>query len=128
MRVNNLKNSEVNIDKAEALRYMGYKSKEVDVDTFKSLNESIAELQEISELKYVYRVFDINKVDNNISFADKINIKSNDLANLFINCDKAAVLATTIGFEVEKRIRYYSMTNLSKSLVFDACAAAYIEA
>lgn len=128
MRVNNIKNSEINIDVAEALRYLGYKSKEVDEATTRSLNESISELQEISELKYVYRIFDINRLDNNISFQDKINIKSHDLANLFNNCDKAAVLATTIGFEVEKRIRYYSMTNLSKSIVFDACAAAYIEA
>lgn len=128
MRVNNLKNSDISLDKTEALRYMGYKSKDVDEATTKSLNESIAELVEISELKYVYRIFDIKNVDNNISFEDKINIKSHDLANLFMNCDKAAVLATTIGFEVEKRIRYYSMTNLSKSIVFDACAAAYIEA
>lgn len=128
MRVNNLNNNDIGIDKAEALRYIGYKSKVVDKDTNKSLNESITELQEISELKYVYRIFDIKKVDTSISFEDKINIKSHDLANLFKNCDKAAVLATTIGFEVEKRIRYYSMTNLSKSIVFDACAAAYIEA
>jgi len=129
MRVNNLKNNDINIDIAEALRYLGYKSKEIDDETYKSLNESVAELQEISELKYVYRIIDINKkVDNYISFAEEINIKSHDLANLFKNCDKAAVLATTIGFEVEKRIRYYGMTNLSKSIVFDACAAAYIEA
>lgn len=128
MRVINLKNSEINIDAAEALRYLGYKSNDVDEETYKSLKESIGELHEISELKYVYRIFDIINVDNNISFENVINIKSSDLGKLFKNCEKAAVIAATIGFQVEKRIRYYSMTNLSKSIVFDACAAAYIEA
>ncbi len=121
-------NSElIKIDEAEALRYLGYKNKSVDEETCKLLNESIDELKEISELKYVYKILDINVEDGNISFENLINIKSNDLEKLFEGCEKTAVMAATAGFAVEKRIRYYSLTNLSKAVVFDACAAACVE-
>lgn len=127
MSVRHLNKDLIKIDKAEALRYMGYKNSEIDEETDKLLNESIKELQEILDLKYVYRIFNLIKENNNISFENLINIKSNDLEKLFTDCDKSAVMAATLGFEVEKRIKYYSMTNLSKALTFDACAAACIE-
>ena len=127
MSVRHINNDLMKINKSEALRYMGYKKKEIDEETDKLLNESIKELHQIAELKYVYRIFKLIKENNNISFENLINIESNDLENLFKHCDKTAVLAATIGFEAERRIKYYSMTNLTKAVVFDACAAAYIE-
>ncbi len=127
MSVRQINNDSIKIDKSEALRYLGYKNKEVDEETERLLNESIKELRETAELKYVYRVFSLNKENSNISFENLINIKSKDLENLFKHCDKSAVMAATIGFEAEKRIKYYSVTNLSKALVLDACAASCIE-
>lgn len=127
MSVRQINNDLVKIDKSEALRYMGYKNKEIDEETDKLLNESIKELKQIAELKYIYRIFILNKENGNMNFENLIKIESKDLENLFKHCDKSAVMAATIGFEAEKRIKYYSMTNLSKAVVFDACAAACIE-
>lgn len=127
MSVKHISKDLIKINKAEALRFMGYINPEIDTKTNKLLEESIKELKEIAELKYVYRVFKLKKENTNISFENLINIKSNDLEKLFKHCDKSAVMAATLGFEVEKRIKYYSMTNLSKALAFDACAAACIE-
>ncbi len=128
MSVRYLNNNLIKIDKTEVLRYLRYKNKNIDENTNKLLDESIAELMEISELKYVFRIFSLKKENNNISFEAHINIKSNDLEKLFKNCKKSAVMAATIGFEVERKLRYYSMADLSKAVVFDACAAACIEA
>ncbi len=127
MSVRHIDNGLVKIDKTEALRYLGYKNKNVDEETVRLLDESITELQEISELKYVFKIFNIKKENNNIGFENGLNIKSDDLFELFKHCDKAAIMAATIGFEAEKRIRYYSVSNLSKAVVFDACAASCIE-
>lgn len=128
MKVRQLDNNIIIVDKSEALRYLKYKSNIVDDETTKLLEESIAELKEISNLQYVYEVFHIIKENDNIFFKDSmINIKSKDLENLFKHSDKAVVMAATLGFEVEKKIKYYSLTNLSKAVVFDACAASYIE-
>ncbi|WP_313341997.1 hypothetical protein [Sedimentibacter sp.] len=127
MRVNHLNNELIKIDKSEVLRYLSYKNKNIDEETDILLNESIAELKEISELKYVYKIFDITNYDNIISFENRINIKSNDLTELLKNCKRSAVMASTLGFEVERRINYYSLADLSKAVIFDACAASCIE-
>lgn len=127
MSVRYLSNDFIKIDKNEALRYLGYKSKDLDENTKKLLDESAAELKEICELKYVFRIFNLKKENNNINFENHIKIKSDDLKELFKHCHKSAVMAATLGFETEKRIRYYSMTDLSKALVFDSLAAACIE-
>lgn len=126
MNVRYPNNELIKIDKTEALRYMGYTNK-ADENTNILLDESIAELEEIIEPKYVFRIFNLEKDGNNINFENYINIKSNDLKDLFKSCEKSAVMAATIGFETEKKIRYYSMTNLSKAVVFDACATSCIE-
>lgn len=123
-----LKTDKVDIDKSEVLRYLQYKNKDIDEETNKSLNESITEIKEISELKYVYRIFNIQKENTTINFEDEFVITSNDLVKLLKDCDKVAVLAATIGLSVEKQIRYYSLTNLSKGVIFDSSGTAYIEA
>ena len=128
MTVRHIKSDLVKINKDEALRYLGYKDKKVDEETDKLLDEAISELQKICELKYVYRIFNIRKENSSISFEDIINIKSRDLERLFKDCERSAVMAATMGFQVEKRINYYSLTNLSKGVVVDACADACIEA
>ena len=128
MKVGQLDNKFIDIDTKEALRYLSYKNDTVDEETKKLLEESIAELKEISQLKYVYEIFDISKNNDSIYFENSaMHIKSNDLNNLFKYSKKAAVMAATLGFEVEKKIMYYSLSNLSKAVVFDACAASYIE-
>lgn len=128
MNVRYLSNDQINIEKSVALRYLNYKNQYIDENTSKLLDESIKELMEICQFKYVFRIFSLKKDDTCISFENQINIRSNDLKSLFCHCDKSAVMAATIGFETEKRIRYYNITDLSKALVFDALATTFIEA
>lgn len=126
--IRQLDNGVIQVDKSEALRYLNYKNSNIDDETARLLDESIKELKEISELKYVYEIFDILIENNNIIFKNSnIKIKSNDLKELFKTSDKAAVMAATLGFRVEQKIKYYSLTNLTKGVIFDACAASYIE-
>lgn len=116
------------MDKKEVLRYLQYKSDIIDEETDRLINECILELKDLGELKYVYRIFNINNDNTTINFEDEIIIKSKDLSKLLKNSNKAVLLATTLGLAVENRIRYYSLSSLSKAIIFDACATAYIEA
>ena len=43
------------------------------------------------------------------------------------NANKVALLAATLGIEVERQIRKYELTDMSKSLILDACCVEYIE-
>ena len=108
--IRQLDNGIIQVDKSEALRYLNYKNSNIDDETARLLDESIKELKEISELKYVYEVFDILKESNTMIFKNSnIKIKSNDLQELFKTSDKAAVMAVTLGFRVEQKIKYYSL-------------------
>ena len=128
LRTNQIKSNQIDVNIEEVLRYLQYKSNDIDEETLRVLKESILEIKEISELRYVYRIIDIDKNDTSISFNNEFSINSKDLSKLFKASDKVAVLASTLGLAVEKRIRYYSITNLSKAVIFDACATTYIEA
>ncbi len=127
LNANHIESKEINIDKNEVLRYLNYKSKDIDETTNEVIKESISELQDISELKYVYRIFNIEKNKNRIDFENEFSITSKDLYKLLENCEKVAVIAATLGLAVEKKIRYYSLSQLSKGIIFDTCATAYIE-
>lgn len=132
LTANHIESKHINIDKKEVLRYLQYKSNIINEETDKLIDECILELKDISELKYVYRIFNISKENINnkatVNFEDEIIIESQDLAKLFRNCNKAVILAATLGLAVESRIKYYSLSNLSKGIIFDACANTYIEA
>lgn len=70
------------------------------------------------------------KINNSyqIRFKDSdILIKSKDLYKLLNNSSKCIVLATTLGVYIEKQIRMNSYSNLTKSIVMDACATTAIE-
>ena len=102
MKVNYLKSNCIDIKEKEALRYLRYRNNNVDQETHRTLKESISELQDIGEPKYVYITFDIENKNNIISFSNKLNVKSKNLSRLYEFCDKSTVFAATIGFEVEK--------------------------
>lgn len=127
MRVNHLKSNQIDIDEKKALRYLRYKGTHIDKKTSKSIKESITELKEIGQTKYVYSTFNIKTENHTINFDDQLIVDSKNLSKLYRNCVKSTIFAATIGFQVEKRISYYSKTNLSKAVIFDACAGAYIE-
>ena len=129
---NYIESEHISIDKKEVLKYLQYKSDVIDEETDRLVDACILELKDISELKYVYRIFNISKENINnkaaVNFEDEIIIESQDLTKLFRNCNKIALIATTLGLAVERRIKYYSLSNLSKGIIFDACADTYIEA
>ncbi len=127
MKVNHLKSNQIDIDEKKALKYLRYNARYIDGITSKVLKESIAELKDIGQAKYVYSTFDITTGNGTVNFDDQLTVYSNSLTKLYRNSVKATIFAATIGFEVEKRIRYYSKTDLSKAVIFDACAGVYIE-
>lgn len=108
--------------KKQALKYMGYKNSNVDDFTNDLLDTCYSELQEIVNFKVIYKIFDYehNSIDN-------ISLNYNDLNKLLVNCKKIIVIACSLGIEIEKRIKLYSKVDMSKAVVLDALASAYLE-
>lgn len=116
------------IDKKEALRYMGYKGQKMDDKMERLLNDCIGEVKDISKGSFTYAVFDIEKIEEGLSLKDStLVLKGESIAKHLQQSCKCAVMAVTLGLETDRRIAFYSKTDLTRGLMLDACAAAAVE-
>lgn len=79
--------------------------------------QCLDELEKIHQFRYIYKIFNTYP-----DFLQKSPYKE------FLNgCTQVILCATTLGAEVDKRIRYLGRADLEKSLITDACASALLE-
>lgn len=102
--------------KDEILRYLGYKNNDCDNEISKLIDECLEELDQISNFSYTYL-----KTNETFDFLNK-----KDYVDLLNGCSEYILCATTLGYEVDKKIKYYLATNKVKALVMDACASTYL--
>lgn len=118
---------EIEPDKNEALRYMGYKAKEMS-DEFKVLfDECLAEYKKAASYKAVYRFTDIcqgEDDENNLGFC---KICNSSLYKNLSGCKCAAVFVATSGLGVDRLIMRYSKTSPARATVTDCIASSAIE-
>lgn len=99
-----------------AYTYLGYKNiKDCNLD--KEIDECLFEIEKISQFNYIY-----------VELKDRLPFLSNKAyVKLLDNCDRYYLILTTLGKRIDDKIKYYSKFDLKKSLIFDACASAYLE-
>lgn len=122
--------SNILINKSEVLRYLGHNGQIINDDLNLKINQCIKETKKEIDTKYVYEIYDI-KNDLNLNTIEFENtnliLKSKDVSELLIDCDKCVLMCATLGFNIEKNIRRYSYNNLTKGIIIDACATTSIE-
>ncbi|MHB1394400.1 MAG: hypothetical protein ACYCYE_15260 [Clostridia bacterium] len=116
------------IDRKEVLRYMGYSGQKIDDNIQKLLDDCIDEVMDISKKSFTYEIFDIERTGEGLYLGGStLILRGEAIREHLREAERCAVMAVTIGLEVDRRIAFYSRTNLTKGLVFDACAAAAVE-
>ena len=112
------------IDKEEIRRYarMGAMSSESDL----LLDRAIEETVPLLTYKACYAEFPINISDNTVAFPFT-EIKSHDLANRFIGCDKAIIIVTTIGIGADRLVEKYKKVSPAKAFIINAVCTERIE-
>lgn len=117
------------IDKLEILRYLGHTNQDIDANTEQLLNQCLIEIRQLMTTKFVYETFNIDHGEGSIGLRDTILVmESNDIINHLAKSDKCVLMAASLGLEVDMKIAYYSKTDVTKSLILDACASTAIEA
>lgn len=107
------------INKAEVLRFLGYKGADADDNTKRLIDECAEELKSIADPRKIYRVFPAE--------ACRDILQGEDIKKHVEGCSKIILLAATLGAKVDKAISMYEMKSMSKALVMDACASSLIE-
>ena len=111
----------------EAIRYLGYGRRAIDEPTLALIHESFKKLDEIAEVKFVYRIFELSFLDMKTVQVKKLNINSSNLVKNLQSCRECIMFGITLGTEVDRMLQKYERLNIAKAVVFQACAAAYLE-
>lgn len=114
------------VDRKETLRYLGYRGQEIDCQTETLLDEVASELEQDSAPKNVYREYPC-EVSGDTVILGGCTIQSSNLAKNLKGCERAVLLAATIGRAADFMVKKYSVTNMAKAAITQAAGAAYIE-
>ncbi len=91
------------------------------------ISEAFLQLEETADPKSICRIFDIGQNSEEGIEIGNLTIISHSLARNLQGCDKAVLFGATLGAETDHLIRRASLTDMSRAVVLQACAAAYLE-
>lgn len=111
----------------EAIRYLGYGRHAVDDKTLALVEEMFGELDRTVRRRIVYRIFELEAAGDDQVRIGQLDIASRNLAKNMRGCAQAVMLGATLGIETDMLMKRYSITEMSKAVVAQACAAAMLE-
>lgn len=116
------------IVKKEVLRYLGYRGQKIDDSLAGLLDECVSEVRTVSNLGFTYEIYDIEGNEEGLCLkGTTLILRGRDIHSNLAKAEKCAVMAVTLGLEVDRRIDFYTRADLTKGLIFDACATAAVE-
>lgn len=110
----------------EAIRYLGYGQHAVDKTTLAMIDSSFIELESCADKRSVYRIFEYNQEADVLNIGT-MKIKSRNLERNLRGCKYAALFGATLGAQVDLLLRKHSVTDMARTVVLQACAAACLE-
>lgn len=97
--------------------YLGFKGVQPEESVDRLIFQCLEELEKIQQFRYKYKLF-----ENIPEF-----LNSPPYIAFLTGCTAVILCVTTLGAEVDKRIKYLTKADMEKSVVFDACASALLE-
>ena len=119
-------------DMKETARYLGYsRFVSPDQDVSGLMEKAAREMAEVMKAQAVFEMFDLTMTSTDsatveLSFAD-VTLQSRDLGNNLKDCKKVALLAATIGPQVDALIRRHSSLDPVYASILQATGAMFIE-
>ena len=119
----------ISIDREEVLRYLEYKGQDIDNNLIEIIEECRNITKDRINPRYTFRVYSIKQNYKGIIELEGTNLilESNDLYEILKDCNECILMAATLGINIEKDIKKYSCTELTKGIIIDSCATTAIE-
>lgn len=120
----------INIPIQEVQRYLGFPQDAINDSFMDQINEVIYEIKTEAEPKYIYQIYPISidsKENQIIIGGTTLSFTSHDLAIHLKNATEVAIIAVTLGYKIDRLIAFYSKTDMTRALIFDAVGSAYID-
>ena len=116
------------IDRREALRYLGYGRQEADRETGALLEECIGELLREADCRHVVREFLLFEASDGRLDCGCFYTESRGLRTNLSGCERVLIMAATLGSGADRLIFRWEKRSMAKAVVLQAAAAAMIEA
>ena len=111
----------------EAVRYLGYGNNTADERTCAMIQESFTELERAADPKSICRIFDMEQDADGTIKAANMKLVSKSLSRNLKGCVRLVLFGATLGIGVDHLIRRSSVTDMSRAVILQACAAALLE-
>ena len=123
--------NEVKLDRLnqkEALRYLGYGQSEPDEKIQMLLDECEQELIAAARPRFVYKVFDIEQLDEGVAVLNSNFVMPGKSIKEHLNgCDKAVLMGVTVSMEVDRLLRTTQVDDMAKAVIIDSLASVAVE-
>lgn len=114
-------------DFKEVARYLGYRrAAPPEADVAALMEKAAAEMQSVMKPQAVFEIFDLSEDNQELRFAD-VTLHSRDLGRNLEGCSQVALLAATIGPQVDALIRRHSSLDPVYASILQATGAMFIE-
>lgn len=113
------------IDRAEALRYMGWQS-EPDAAFSALVDDCEQQLRKAVHPMMTYRLLPLERKENALS-AGVLPLPGRDIARHLEGCDRILLMAATLSGQADQLIHRAGVSDMTRSLAMDALASAGIE-
>lgn len=119
----------ININKAEVIRFLGYREKRPGKDVMSIIDECENALQEVMMPAFTFRILGLrHKYEGIDVMGTDLTLEGNDIARHLSGCDRCALMAATVSIGADRLIKSYEAQDMTKALVADAVASAAVEA
>lgn len=95
-----------------------------ETDLLLTVHEQYHRIREASAPKSLFSLFRTDVRDTQIIFDGSFSIIGKDLADTCRGCDRAVLMAVTLGSQVDMLIRRSQKEDMSEAVILDACASA----
>ena len=111
----------------EAIRYLGYGRNTADERTRMMIEDAFSEVEKAAGPKSICRIFDVNQATDGRITIENMEIDSRSLSSNLKGCVKIVLFGATLGAGIDHLIRRTSLTDMSRAVIQQACAATLLE-
>lgn len=114
--------------KKEVLRYAGYRGQVLSDQMQRTVDQVIAQTEQLVRPRLVYRLFTLEKSEKTYYLKEaQFPLKGEKINTHLDGCSKAILIAATLGEEMDRKIRASQVVSPSEALLYDSCASEMIE-
>lgn len=110
------------LNENEILLYLGYRGQEYSEQMAKQIKRCEKEVLATAKPRLIWRRLTVNG-----AYFSALALTGNDIWELLSGCAEAALMAVTLGPEIDRLLAKNSISNMADAVIMDACASAAIE-